>query len=477
MYDFLKLDCQGAFWRYWLDNPTLDFPLEISERTGEVLDKSRTAKINNIEFKIIPSETNKGHYHCQISGSLHKFHNAGRHNANDFKFDDFIGEIHKIASKYDAKPEKTVVKSFEYGINIKLPPDLSCKQVIESLVSMPTKRFSQMNMKNVKFGKMASFTDHDLKFYDKSGQLSDNELFNREIKLKSNILRIEIRVNKTRFLEQKRIALKQPGNPLLLADLMQRSFAQRMGEVLTEMVSQVIYYEKIDTHNLTRNQERKLLSLMSGNYWENLNNQQRYRAKQQLDELLKKCKHNQISAYILKATIDKINEMLASSGKNSIQKHQPAAPINTTKTPYKCRVQMSHPDKKEKKQKTKRYCATCGRDITHQREGSKYCSEKIYGTAGKRCRNVSLYQQRATKGKLRISQENNQLLLLYTKTPTGITINTTDHRHMTLTVDQLNKMDWNNRRKINEITIEGITLTKSRAKKLIKKIRHDNKHQ
>jgi len=35
----------------------------------------------------------------------------------------------------------------------------------------------------------------------------------------------------------------------------------------------------------------------------------------------------------------------------------------------------------------KRFCITCGNDITIQKKGSIYCSEKIFGKAVKKCRN------------------------------------------------------------------------------------------
>lgn len=474
MYDYLKLDCQGAFWRYWIDNPLLDFPLEINERTGEVLESTRTAKLHNIEFKIIPSEANKGFYHCQITGSIHKFNNQGRHNADDFKFTEFITTIHQIVTNFDAKPEKTIVKSFEFGVNVHLPAHITCKQVIDSLVSMPTKRFARMNMKKVKLGKMVSFTDHDLKIYDKSGQISEHELFNRKNKIESNILRVEIRVNKTRFLEQKRLGLKQQGKPLLLGDIMQRSFAEAMGRVLLDMLNQIIYFEKLDTRNLTRNQEKKLTLFMSGNYWENLNNQQRYRAKQQFDELLQKCKHSQLSAELLQLTSAKITEMLADTCKNGIQKHQHLEPQKATNVPSKCSGQMSPPGKKQKPPKQKRYCATCGRDITHQRKGSKYCSEKIYGAAGKHCRNKAQYTKRAKKAKPAIANELKQLEKLYTKTPPKkltITLNTGEVKRI-LTIELL-IMSWSTRRKIITIQSVHLHLTRSRAKKYVKFLKYN----
>ncbi len=34
-----------------------------------------------------------------------------------------------------------------------------------------------------------------------------------------------------------------------------------------------------------------------------------------------------------------------------------------------------------------RYCSTCGRDITDQKKGSVFCSEKLYGKQAKKSRN------------------------------------------------------------------------------------------
>ena len=35
-----------------------------------------------------------------------------------------------------------------------------------------------------------------------------------------------------------------------------------------------------------------------------------------------------------------------------------------------------------------RKCFSCGRNISNQKKGSKFCSEKVYGKEAKRCRNV-----------------------------------------------------------------------------------------
>lgn len=34
-----------------------------------------------------------------------------------------------------------------------------------------------------------------------------------------------------------------------------------------------------------------------------------------------------------------------------------------------------------------RICVTCGRDITDQKSGSQFCSEKVFGKEAKKCRN------------------------------------------------------------------------------------------
>ncbi len=36
-----------------------------------------------------------------------------------------------------------------------------------------------------------------------------------------------------------------------------------------------------------------------------------------------------------------------------------------------------------------RYCSTCGRDISNQKKGSVFCSEKLYGKQAKKCRNIN----------------------------------------------------------------------------------------
>lgn len=71
-----------------------------------------------------------------------------------------------------------------------------------------------------------------------------------------------------------------------------------------------------------------------------------------------------------------------------------------------------------------RRCPVCGRDISHQHPRSKVCSERIYGKAGKRCRNTLsnrtlTLQRMAARGGLLFDQR--PFVQPPGRTPPGIT--------------------------------------------------------
>lgn len=57
----------------------------------------------------------------------------------------------------------------------------------------------------------------------------------------------------------------------------------------------------------------------------------------------------------------------------------------------------------------KRYCLTCGRDITNQKTGSKFCSEKLYGREAKKCRNMDSNPRNHIKRKIEVIESRGVL--------------------------------------------------------------------
>jgi hypothetical protein len=64
-----------------LNNDLLLFPLPIDQNGGEILNKPRTSEHRGLLF-ILKNDNIK------LKGSLHKYHNNGEHNYNDYFFTD-----------------------------------------------------------------------------------------------------------------------------------------------------------------------------------------------------------------------------------------------------------------------------------------------------------------------------------------------------------------------------------------------------
>ena len=132
-------------------------------------------KYNGLTFR----ENKFGCY--TMSGSLHYFHNGGKHNANDMKFTDLQEVIKQLNFELSINPDITPVNGFEFGVNIKLPttPDRVLKCVI-----LYGNNTGQRKPGYLEF----QFENYRLKIYNKSAIPKGNEYKD------DNILRIEERL-------------------------------------------------------------------------------------------------------------------------------------------------------------------------------------------------------------------------------------------------------------------------------------------
>lgn len=389
LYDFIKIVAPGVNSAEWYNNTHLLFPLPVNEKTGEVIKEARKANYKNLQFKITPSTILEKGDVCTVSGSFHKYLNEGIHNKNDFYLYEFIEICNELEQKFNLKSTAVEVKNFEYGVNILLPPGIYAKDIIDNIVCLPTRRFASLNMERVKFGKIASFDDHDIKIYDKGEQDWHPELDQQ----KPQIIRIELRVKKMRFLENRNI--KDKTKPLSLYDMQQTPFVLKLGEILAAMFAEVIFYDKnIQIEHLTHKQQLAITQFQNPLFWENLSHKQRYKQRERFNRLMFKCETSDKKENIKNAIIDKVKVQaltqkdVQTSPKLNINKNIKKA----TFTPFKCRVQTPPFEMPfslfEKTAPKKRFCLSCGKDISHQRKHSRFCSARYVGEkAAKQCRN------------------------------------------------------------------------------------------
>jgi hypothetical protein len=261
LFDGIKIECTGTDPVKWLHDERLLFPLSVNERTGETLQQTRISKYNGLLFKITPSRINPGLHHCQLEGSLHKYFNEGRHNANDFHLPELITVITELSKQFDIAGISKL-SNLELGVNITLPIPVS--KFLKMVVCMPDRKFTQLNIEKQRVGKVCAKQDHHFKIYDKGLQANST---------KNNLLRVELAVKKMRILKPYGIeTIQDLTNPVKVAGL---------GQYIARLFSEVVIIDPaIKKNTLTKQQQNKLKDYDNPRYWERLTKGQRYKQKQ-----------------------------------------------------------------------------------------------------------------------------------------------------------------------------------------------------
>ncbi|MES2388781.1 MAG: hypothetical protein V4543_12340 [Bacteroidota bacterium] len=403
MFDGFKSKHNYLLPESWLNKACLQFPLSVDERTGEVLEGTRVATLNGLIFKITPGGT--GRHYLNLSGSLHKFFNGGQHNANDYSIADVHDTLTQLAAEYDIRPELAVLESLEFGVNVQLPFDPN--KVLRAIICHNEKAFEQINHERKGLGFICCRHDYTLKVYNKGQQANADA---------SNLLRIELRINKMRFL--------QPFGISSLADLADPKSVSLLAAKFQGLLSEVLIYDNsINAKNLTEAKRYKLAQYSNPKYWENLSRVQRHRQKMQFENLIAEHSETNLKAVVLEIVQTKISELLTDKHKNCIRIHPDLIPPEKqemyTLSPLECRVKSLQSIEEEKKGKNckdnfqARTCKSCNSDISMQSPKAVFCSAKHKGAkAAKACRNKDSNHRRNIKAKIMKAKTDNSFLLI-----------------------------------------------------------------
>ena len=153
-------------------------------------------KERNMNVAISPVDDE--HVKVSVRGSLHKYFNGGKHNANDFTPGMARIAMRDLFGVLRLNPEVMRLGGFEFGINIPLP--FSPDRFINAIVAYnPGERvpIKTPDTKN-KIGVVFEYGDYDVKIYNKStesgGPYHD-----------MNILRVEIRIKRRKIVKNVRL--------------------------------------------------------------------------------------------------------------------------------------------------------------------------------------------------------------------------------------------------------------------------------
>lgn len=400
MIDGVKCVCGGVTPAMWNKVAPLDFGVNISDATGELLSPVRDAKYNGLIFR-----TNGGC--CQLFGSLHSYNNGGGTNANNFTFNELQAVLTDLQTVYGLNLVQTEIQHLEIGVNI--PLDYSPDIIIKAAISHKERAFTPLyNRKRQRVGKVCERTDYTVKLYNKGKQDGTG----------ANILRFEYVAHRQRVLESCEVRT--------LADLQSRRKCALLLRLLVAVVSEMVMYDyKYKGAGMSAAKWAKFQQYSNPNYWEGLTKFARAKAlpryfekvakyglidwrkwlftkttKQGLVLLgcdlqnggfscdsLEDCKQMFLATFsTLECSLEKV---ATTNGRGNLEREE--NPIQETGA-----IQPYHLATKQR-----RFCAICGREITHQKGGSRFCSEKYFGKEARKCRNKDSNRRLALKRKIK----------------------------------------------------------------------------
>ena len=214
-----------------LQNSDLLFPLPVEETTGAVLDQRRRyATDRGLTFTLIPALTGNGH-RCELNGSLHKYRNAGHHNADDFRAADLLAVLDDLILRFGIDPFRSRLNGIEFGVNVVLP--FPVNDLLTRLISYKGVPFT-MDRTGIYY--QAETEQYVVKVYDKGSQYR-----NDVPGLPANVLRVEVKVRKMRYLTDKGLHLNT------LADLLTVEHYPALGAILSETFGTILFDEPLVT--------------------------------------------------------------------------------------------------------------------------------------------------------------------------------------------------------------------------------------
>ena len=338
------------------------------------------AKINEPKHKyngLMFRENKFGFY--SLKGSLHYFHNGGKHNADDFKYTDLLETIKQLYFELSINPDITPVNGFEFGVNIKLPttPDRVLKCVI-----LYGNNTGQRKPGYLEF----QFENYRLKIYNKSAIPKGNEYKD------DNILRVEVAIKRMKHLKGKKmkVAIKT------MSDLLDLHVWERLEQILIDTFSEclIIDVPKMNLDALTDKDKLKYKDFINPLYWNELRgNKDRYcRKKKQCKEFINRIGGNDLKDKLICMIRDKCRELrnVTETQKcDFLPEFQSAEKIQKEDNlPIKIIPGISRTEPPQQQRTITIHCQGCGRVIENPRNGQRFCSAKVVGYENAhRCRN------------------------------------------------------------------------------------------
>lgn len=253
-----------------IKNDVIQLNSSFNCKTGEAKDYPKKGKDLNLDIGIYEKS-------ASIKGSLHKYHNIkienGNQNYDDFFYSHVEQAVRGLIKKYDIQND-TCVTNLEFGFNLEVEKDP--KIILENNLLMNSFKEPNKNLKFLGKGDYKEFqkTDYSIKIYNKS----------KQFKLDTNILRVELKIIKKRFLQVHGI--------FTLEDLLNKNILKGLFNVFKSKIEGLMIIDTFEGIKMPEKDLNKLNKYSNPNYWIRLESakqgRENYRIRKDCNMILKK---------------------------------------------------------------------------------------------------------------------------------------------------------------------------------------------
>jgi predicted nucleic acid-binding Zn ribbon protein len=420
MFDGAKIVVGGVLVTVWSQNPLLDFVLNVSKQSGEVLDDERT-KYKGLGLVVKSSKVDASGFRIELNGSLPNFLNEGVQTFDQLTIHGMEQTLMKLHQELGIVANEAVLLNAEICINV------FCRDGVTQVLNAIKGHFDNSNMsrndepqfKGVRFER----TQYALKIYDKGRHIG---------KAGSNMLRVELKLKKSEILQKYGIRY--------LSDLSDPGKVEPLIKLLIEKLQDVIM---IDSLSDSLNEKERLQFQAWGNtdYWkanfpERKNRTQKTNERAKFEGLLQRYGLDSIKQSLMKNLCEVWAASMESKEPFLRQGLTENKNIRSTKSSDTLTIKikwqsvtnyiynslinrekaiLSKNGKNDKKAvangvESGRRCVVCGIDISMKSKTAKVCSKK--------CSNIKSGENRTEKERQKRTIEETVLSFIFAENVT-----------------------------------------------------------
>jgi hypothetical protein len=395
MIDGITIQYSIDNFEFWREQVQIQFYNATNTDTGEIRTKRREDEIvttfkgkwETLELEVKETrkiETGFKRYNLNIKGSLHKNHFNGK-NFQPFNWTDLQTQVHHICKTLLIDPNKARIRTIEVGVNIVTPFEVT-PFLKGNVINYKGKEFKtyKADRNGFELGLFCDLSQYKVKLYDKGVQNN----------LPINLMRFEKRFLKMQILQKKGV--------LYLSDLLDIQKVKKLKPLIVEAWENVLIYDIENLKGLKKTLGSDYDLLLYGQnpkYWGNIKVANRDRYNYQRGKF--------------KGIVIKYGSNYQSIVLDLIKNEWDNLFINSTNLPIGERAELHKLTLKIKGKNVGsqllplpyRVCLSCGKDISSQKNGSKFCSAKIVGEfEAHKCRNTNSNHRNNFKRKVEVIQ-------------------------------------------------------------------------